>query len=104
MSALLVATVRSEIASFLETLIFVYILLIFAHIVIQFLFAFGVRPGYYRWLDTVLGFLRDVAEPYLRIFRRFIPPLGPIDLSPIVAILVLRIVGGIVVGLIDDTR
>jgi uncharacterized protein YggT (Ycf19 family) len=45
-----------------------------------------------------------VAEPYLRIFRRFIPPIGPLDLSPIVAILVLRIVGGILVGLIDDTN
>ena len=102
MSVLPIATVRSEIADFLGALLTVYIILILAHIVIQFLFAFGVRPGYYRWLDTVLGFLRDVAEPYLRIFRRFIPPLGPLDLSPIVAILVLQIVGGILIGLIDD--
>ena len=99
-----VATVRSEIADFLGALLTVYIILILAHIVIQFLFAFGVRPGYYRWLDTVLGFLRDVAEPYLRIFRRFIPPLGPLDLSPIVAILVLRFVGGLIIGLIDDRQ
>ncbi len=97
------ATVRSEIADFLGTLIGVYTLLILAYIVINLIFAFGARPGYYRWLDAVLTFLRDVAEPYLRIFRRFIPPLGPLDLSPIVAILVLRIVGGILVGLIDDT-
>jgi YggT family protein len=48
----------------------------------------------------VLTFLRDVTEPYLRIFRRFIPPLGPLDLSPIVAILVLQIGGGIIVELI----
>jgi uncharacterized protein YggT (Ycf19 family) len=48
----------------------------------------------------VLTFLRDVAEPYLRIFRRFIPPLGPIDISPIVAIIVLQIVGGLIIGLI----
>jgi uncharacterized protein YggT (Ycf19 family) len=100
---LLLATVRGDVADFLRALLLVYVILILAHIVINFLFAFGVRPGYYSWLDTVLGFLRDVSEPYLRIFRRFIPPLGPIDLSPIVAILVLQIVGGLIIGLIDDT-
>ena len=49
----------------------------------------------------MLDFLRDVTEPYLRLFRA--PPLriGPLDLTPIVAILALRIVGNIVVGLID---
>jgi len=41
-----------------------------------------------------------VCEPYLGFFRRFIPPLGPIDLSPVVAIILLQIVGGIVVRLI----
>ncbi len=96
------ATVRSEIADFLGTLIGVYTLLILAYIVINLIFAFGARPGYYRWLDAVLTFLRDVAEPYLSIFRRFIPPLGPIDISPIVAILVLRIVGGLIIGAVDE--
>ena len=33
-------------------------------------------------------FLHDVCEPYLRIFRRLLPPLGPLDLSPVVAIFV----------------
>lgn len=103
MSALPLATARSEVADFLATLIWVYTLLILVYIVINLIFAFGARPGYYRWLDAVLTFLRDVSEPYLRIFRRFIPPLGPLDLSPIVAILALRIVGGLLVGLIDDT-
>jgi uncharacterized protein YggT (Ycf19 family) len=101
--ALHIATVRSDIADFLWTLITVYILIILAYIVINLIFAFGARPGYYRWLDAVLTFLRDVSEPYLRLFRRFIPPIGPLDLSPIVAILVLRIVGAVVVGAIDDT-
>ena len=87
------ATVREDIAGFVAALIYVYILIILAYIVINLIFAFGARPGYYRWLDAVLTFLRDVSEPYLGLFRRFIPPLGPIDLSPIVAILVLNIVG-----------
>ena len=99
----MMATVRSDIADFLQALIGVYTLIILAYIVINLIFAFGARPGYYRWLDAVLTFLRDVSEPYLQIFRRFIPPLGPLDLSPILAILVLQIVGGILVGAIDDT-
>ena len=86
-----------QLARFLNALITVYTLLIFAYIVSQLVLQFA-RPTYSRALDAVLGFLRDVCEPYLRIFRRFIPPIGPFDLSPIVAILVLQIVGGIIVN------
>ncbi len=98
---MIVAAFRNEAADFVASLITVYTLIILAYIVINLIFAFGARPGYYRWLDAVLTFLRDVSEPYLRIFRRFIPPIGPLDLSPIVAIFVLQIVGSIIVGVID---
>ena len=91
---------RVDVADFLDALITVYVIIILIYIVVNFLFAFGLRPGYYRWLDAVLDFLRDVSEPYLRIFRRFIPPLGPIDISPIVALLVLQIVGRIITNAI----
>ena len=91
---------RGDVADFLDALITVYVIIILIYIVVNFLFAFGLRPGYYRWLDAVLDFLRDVSEPYLRIFRRFIPPLGPIDISPIVALIVLQFVGRLVTGAI----
>jgi YggT family protein len=48
-----------------------------------------------------LGFLRDVCEPYLSIFRRLIPGMGMIDLSPIIGLIVLGVVRAIVVGLIS---
>ena len=68
---------------------------------LQWLFAFGLRPPYSRASSAVLGFLRDVCEPFLRIFRRLLPSFGGLDLSPIVAILVLVIVNRVVVeGLI----
>jgi YggT family protein len=103
MSGLVLATVRGEVASFLDALLTVYTILILAYIVVSLLFSVGLRPpGYSRWFDALFGFLRDVSEPYLRIFRRFIPPLGPIDITPIVAIFVLQIVGGLIVGAIDD--
>ena len=59
-----------------------------------------MRVPYSRPLNAVLDFLRDVTEPYLRIFRRLGLQFGPIDFSPIVAILVLMIGGGLLVGLI----
>ena len=93
-----VAAVRDDIADFVSALLYVYILCILAYIVLNLFFAFGARPGYSRALDAVMTFLRDVSEPYLRIFRRFIPPIGPIDISPIVAIIVLQIVGSIIIG------
>jgi YggT family protein len=91
---------RQQIADFLSALIWVYTIMIIAWIVVQFVFSMGARVPYSRPLNAVLDFLRDVSEPYLRIFRRLPLRVGPLDLTPIVAILALRIVGGIVVGLI----
>ena len=56
--------------------------------------------SYSRWSDAVLSFLRDVSEPYLRVFRRFIPPLGAFDLSPMIAIIVLYFVQSLLVSVI----
>lgn len=97
---LTLASARTEIAGYLSTLIYVYTLLIVLYIVVQLLFAFGVRPPYSRVSDAVLSFLRDVCEPYLRIFRRVIPMMGSFDFSPIVAIVVLSLVGNLIVSLI----
>ena len=88
---------RIDVANFLYALITVYSLLIFAYVLISLIFSFGVRVPYARWSDAVLTFLRDVCEPYLSIFRRFLPNLGPLDISPIVGLLVLQIVGNIIV-------
>ena len=92
---------REQIADFLAALITVYSIIIVAWIVASFVFSLGARVPYSRPLNAILDFLRDVSEPYLRIFRRLPLRIGPLDLSPIVALLALRIVGGIVIGLID---
>ena len=91
------ASARTEIADYLSTLIYVYTLLIILYIVVQLLFSLGLRPPYSRATDAVLGFLRDICEPFLRIFRRVLPSFGGIDFSPIVAIIVLELVNSIVV-------
>jgi YggT family protein len=91
------ASARIEVADYLSALIYVYILMIFAHIVVGWLFAFGVRPPYSRTVSAVIGFLRDVCEPFLRIFRRVLPSFGGIDFSPIVALIALELINSVVV-------
>jgi YggT family protein len=98
---MVVATVRDDIAGYVQAIATVYTILIIAYILSSLYFAFGGRLPYSRWSSAVLGFLRDVCEPYLGFFRRFIPALGPLDLSPVVAIFVLNIGTRIVVGLIQ---
>lgn len=94
---MILASARTEIAGYLSTVIYVYTLIIICYIVLQLLFAAGLRPPYSRTTDAVLGFLRSVCEPFLRIFRRVLPSVGGIDFSPIVAIIVLGIINAVVV-------
>ena len=89
------ATARTTIADYILVLARVYSLLIFAYIISTWIFSFGVRVPYNRFTNSLLGFLRDVSEPYLRIFRRFLPSFGGLDLSPILALLILNAVAQI---------
>jgi YggT family protein len=43
------------------------------------------------WANQIMSVLSPITDPYLDIFRSFIPPLGMIDISPMVAIFVLQI-------------
>lgn len=47
-----------------------------------------------EWAGQIISFLAPITDPYLNIFRSIIPPLGGIDLSAILAILLLQIVQG----------
>ena len=94
------ASTRSDVAGYVQTLVFVYTILIVAYILSSMFFQVGGRLPYNRALNAVMTFLRDVCEPFLRIFRRVMPPLGPLDLSPIVALILLGIVGQVIVSLI----
>jgi YggT family protein len=101
-TAVLAAAAREEIADFLSALLTVYLLCLIAYIVTSFVFAMGLRMPYHPWSSAILGFLRDVSEPYLRIFRPLPLRIGPLDLTPIVAIFALQIVGGLIIGLVRE--
>jgi YggT family protein len=98
--SLVLAVSRGDVADYVATLTTVYIVLIFIRILMSWI----PRIPYHRWLDAVLTFVRDVTDPYLNLFRRFLPPVrigpGALDLSPIVATIVLLVVSGIVVSLV----
>jgi len=81
------ADTAGSVQNFLDVFIVVYILLLFAYII-----STWVRVPYSPWLNRIQRFLYDVCDPYLRLFRRFIPPLGPLDLSPLAGVIVLIIV------------
>lgn len=98
---MILASARTEIAGVLSAALYVYVILIIMHIVVQLLFSAGLRPPYTRAGNAVLQFLRDTVEPFLRIFRRLLPSFGMIDFSPILAIVTVQIVNSVLVeGLI----
>ncbi|MBV8257880.1 MAG: YggT family protein [Actinobacteria bacterium] len=86
----------TSVENFLYVFTTVYTLVIFAYILTSW-----VRLPYSPWLNRIQRFLYDVVEPYLRIFRRVLPSMGPLDLSPMVAVFVLWIVEQIVVRVLD---
>ena len=81
-SFVLIADAADTAAQFVAVFVYVYSALIFAYIILSWIQV----PYALSWLQR---FLYDVCEPYIRIFRRLLPPVGPIDFSPVIAIAVL---------------
>jgi len=98
---IVLASTRSDIANYVSALFYVYILIIFIYILLNLIFSLGGRTPYSRWFNAIFSFLRDVTEPYLRLFRRIIPPMGMFDLSPMIAIIVLWALRTLIVSLIS---
>lgn len=98
MTALL-AVNRGDVADYVYTFALVYAVLIFIRILLSWF-----RLPYSRPLNAFIEFVTEVTDPYLNMWRRVLPlvRLGPgaIDLSPMVATIVLLVVAGIVSGLI----
>src|ERR671936_2478731 len=80
-----------SVESFISVFVYVYTLLILAYVI-----SGWVTMPYSPWLNRIQRFLYDVCEPYLRLFRRILPTFGPLDLSPVVAVAVLVILGRVV--------
>ena len=94
---ILLASVRVEVSSFMQALILVYSIMIFGWVVQSWMLSSGMSPGR---LIPVFRFLDGVVGPFMALLRRFIPPLGPVDLSPLVALLVVQLGGGTLAQLV----
>ncbi|MEA2496785.1 MAG: YggT family protein [Thermoleophilaceae bacterium] len=98
-SVVIAAITRNDVGRYVYTLAVVFVVLIFIRILLSWF-----RLPYSRWLNMFLEFLTEVTDPYLNLWRRFLPlvRLGPgaIDLSPIIGTIVLLLVASIVSSLI----
>jgi YggT family protein len=92
---------RGNVADYVDALFIVFIILIFANILISYVPRMPYRP----WLRSVLDFVTDTTNPYLNFFRRFMKPIGgggfAFDLAPMVGIILLFVARAVVVGLIE---
>ena len=65
------------------------IIVVIASAILSWLVAFDVVNLRNRTAYSIAHFLESVTRPILRPFRRIIPPLGGVDLSPLVALLII---------------
>ncbi|HVS84818.1 MAG TPA: YggT family protein [Gaiellaceae bacterium] len=96
-SATVLADAISQVQTFVSVFATVYTLVILAYILTSW-----VRLPYSTWLNRIQRFLYDVTEPYLRLFRRVLPGTGPLDFSPMLAIIVLWVAEQVVVRILDQ--
>src|SRR5439155_14529870 len=85
-----------NVAGFARVFVTVYSLLILAFIITSW-----VRLPYSVWLNRIQRFLYDVCDPYLRLWRRFLPTFGPVDLSPVVGVAFLYILRAVLINILD---
>jgi YggT family protein len=90
----LLADTASSLQAFVNVFVGIYVLLIFVWVLLSW-----IRLPYSRTSAAVQEFVDEVVRPYVRLFRR-LPTLGPLDLSPIVAVVVLFVAAGVVNALI----
>jgi YggT family protein len=90
------STFANHLADYIDALASVYTLALIAYVLISMAFNIGLRIPYTRWSDAILTFLREVSEPLLRVFRAILPSLGGLDLSPLVAIIVVQLAARLV--------
>ena len=87
------------IQTWLRAFVDVYTLLIIAWIL-----ASWVRLPYSVWINRIRTFLDDTVSPFVALFRRILPRFGPLDLSPMVAIIALQIAERILQSVLDGFR
>ena len=87
----------NSVASLVDTVFTIYIIILISSADASWLVAFNVLNTQNQFIYTLLGFLYRVTEPVLRQIRRIIPPIGGFDLSPMILIILLYFVRDLIV-------
>jgi YggT family protein len=95
-SSILLGDAIARVEDFVSVFLWVYTILIFAYVLSSWL-----KLPYSPWLNRIQRFLYDVCEPYLRLFRRLLPALGPLDLSPIVGVIFLVVIRIVLISILE---
>ena len=93
----LLADSISQVETFVTVFITVYTIVLLAYVLMSWL-----RLPYSPWLNRIQRFLYDVAEPYLRLFRRVLPSMGPLDLSPMIGIIALWVIEQVLIRILEQ--
>jgi YggT family protein len=83
--------------TFVTVFITVYTIVLLAYVLMSW-----VRLPYSPWLNRIQRFLYDVSEPYLRLFRRVLPSMGPLDLSPMIGIIALWLLDEVLIRILQE--
>jgi YggT family protein len=79
------------------TIIWIYIYILIAWVVMSWLVAFNVVNTRHPFVNSVVRFLHLVTAPALRPIQRVVPLIGGIDLSPIILVLILGFIQRLVI-------
>jgi YggT family protein len=99
MGATAILTVPADAVSAAQSFVWVFAT-IYGIVIIGYILTSWLRLPYSPWLNRIQRFLYDVSEPYLRLFRRLLPSMGPIDLSPMLALIVLGVLARVLIGVL----
>ena len=96
-TAILLADAIDQAKTFIDVFVTIYTLVILGYIITSWL-----RLPYSPLLNRIQRFLYDVSEPYLRLFRRVLPAMGPLDLSPMVGLIFLIVIDRLLAKILDQ--
>ena len=85
--------IRSYLALFVDIFAEILVLAILVRVILSWIRPMGSKGPFST-------FLFEITEPVLSVFRRFIPRLGMIDISPIIALLVIQFARAFVISLL----
>ena len=89
----------SNVETFVNVFIVLYTFVLVAYILLSW-----IRLPYSVTLDRIQHFVHDVSEPYLRLFRRLLPMAGPLDLSPLLALIALGAINRLLIWLLNSVH